>query len=134
MAKLFIMIPLYLILVLKAEAGIPPEILTIAYESSGESLEGQIAVASVIKTRMKERNMSASEVVWQRKQFASWDKPGVPSQNRLLSDYEIKVAESAWNLSQEGEFNHFYYYKIKPWWSNYASDFKRIGNHIFCKL
>jgi len=124
MIKKFIVILIFLNLETIVYA-VEPEILTIAYESSGESLAGQIAVASVIKTRMVERRMSASEVVFEPHQFSCWN-----GEQRILSEQEINTASAAWNLSSPGEYNHFMSGGIiSSRWKH-----KVVGRHLFYKL
>jgi len=105
--------------------AVSPEVLTVALESSGESLSGQIAVASVIKTRMKERGLSASEVVFQPHQFSCWK-----GEQRVLSESEINTAQVAWDLALPGEYNHFMSAGMIPGTAKY----KVNGKHLFYKL
>lgn len=109
-------------------------ILTTAYESSSESLEGQIAVASVIKTRSAERRQTIEQVVYAKKQFSCWLN-GKPTQHRKLSQAELDKATRAWNLSRIGLYNHYYAHdELTPYWVKSAVMCEVIGNHTFCKL
>ena len=106
---------------------------TIVYESSNQSLEGQIAVASVIKTRMKQRRKSALYIVVRPYQFSCW-KNGKPTQRRSIKEKERLVAEKAWSMATVGEFNHYCRYDCKPSWIKAAKSSERIGSHVFYNL
>ena len=108
-------------------------IKTIAYEASGESLKGQIAVASVIKTRAKQRKQSFKAVVLAKHQFSCWLN-GKPTQKRKLSHNEISKATKAWNKSKVGKYNHYARYNISNYWTRKAKSKKRIGKHVFYQL
>lgn len=121
---------MFLALTLQAEAQV---IETIVYESSGESLKAQIAVASVIKTRMKERRQTAIEVVLADKQFSCW-KDGLPTQSRRITTKERKQAQLAWDMAEVGEYNHYAHYRVSNYWIRKAKKIIRIGLHNFYKL
>lgn len=107
---------------------------TIAWESSGESFEGQIAVASVIKQRMIERHKTAEEIVLQPHQFSCW-KDGKTTQKRKLTKKELDNARKVWELAKPDGYNHYYNYKLcSPSWAKSAKYQKKIGQHIFLKL
>ena len=108
-------------------------IKTIAYEGSGESLPGQVAIASVIKTRAKQRHQSFEEVVLAKHQFSCW-KDGKPTQLRKLSHFEILRAKKAWAKAKVGKYNHYCRHDCRPYWIRKAKSKKRIGNHIFYEL
>jgi spore germination cell wall hydrolase CwlJ-like protein len=110
------------------------EVLTIAYEASGESLEGQIAVASVIKTRMAQKGRSAKAVCLARAQFSAWDAYGRPTQRRTLKPSELTAARMAWEAAKPGIFNHYAALGCKPAWIKAAKASKKIGGHIFYQL
>lgn len=107
---------------------------TIAYESSGESFEGQVAVASVIKTRAFKRHLSAKEVCLQAHQFSAWDVNGNPTQKRKLTSKEIESAKKAWEQAKVWQFNHYHTTNIKPSWAKYSVEAVIIGSHIFHRL
>jgi len=126
--KTFILIALFL----TSPAYANDVINIIACECSGESFEGQLSVASVIKTRMIERKQTAEQVVKARKQFSCWDGKKVV---RSLTLREIETARKAWEESKAGEYNHYYAHRIvTPSWSIAAKKIKVIGNHTFIKL
>lgn len=104
----------------------------VACESSAESLEGKIAVSSVIKTRMKERGQTAEQVVSAKSQFSCYKSGKVI---RKITDSEYKMALKAWNMAKAGEFNHYYAHKLcNPKWAKAWKKKKIIGNHTFLKI
>jgi len=110
-------------------------ILTVAYEASCQSFEGQVAVASVIKTRMAESRKSAREVVLKPKQFSCWNpKTGKPTQKRKLTQKEISLARKAWEAARAGSYNHYCRHDCKPAWAKSAKKSVRIGDHVFYKI
>jgi len=106
---------------------------TIAWESSGESFEGQIAVASVIKQRMIERHKTAEEIVLQPHQFSCW-KDGKTTQKRKLTKKELDNARKAWELAKPDGYNHYAVASCKPYWAKSSKYKKQTGKHIFYKL
>jgi spore germination cell wall hydrolase CwlJ-like protein len=108
-------------------------IKTIAYEASGETYEGQVLVASVIKQRMLERNQTAEQVVLAKSQFSCW-KDGKPTQKRTLSSKALDTAKKAWEEAKALGWNHYCRYDVSPSWIKAAKVSKRVGNHIFYKL
>ena len=109
-------------------------IKTIAYEASGESQkEGQVMVASVIKTRMFERGQTVSEVCLAKSQFSCW-KDGKPTQGRVILPSERESARKAWCSAKKGIYNHYARYDCKPYWIKYSKSSKRVGNHVFYEL
>lgn len=104
----------------------------IACEASGEPYAGQVAVASVIKTRMTERHQTAEQVVKARKQFSCWTGAHLV---RRVTDREYNTALRAWNESRAGVYNHYYAYKLcSPSWAKHAILSLTIGGHRFIKL
>ena len=111
----------------------PRVIDTIVYEASSQDLDGQVAVASVIKTRMKERRRSALNVVLRPKQFSCW-RNGRPTQSRLITEKERRTAMKAWRLAESGQYNHYARHDCKVYWIKSAKIKERIGSHIFYRL
>ena len=128
-------IPLTILFLFLASIAYADEsaIKTIAYEARGESLEGQIMVASVIKTRMDQSKRTAREVVFKPYQFSCW-KDGKPSQKAKLSQKAINTASRAWNEAKVGKYNHYCRYDCRPSWIKAAKSSLRVGNHIFYEL
>lgn len=108
-------------------------ILTVAYEASSQSFEGQVAVASVIKTRMAETGKTAEQVVLKPKQFSCWSN-GKPTQSRKLSQREIDQARKAWESARPGSYNHYARHDCKPYWIKSAKLSERICDHVFYRL
>lgn len=105
----------------------------IFYESHGEPLAGQLAVAQVTLNRSRDSGLSICSVVYQKKQF-SWTEQlprslGTPTeevynlaQEVLLKGYADKELEDA----------HFFHTKqVKPIWRKKLKFIKTIGNHKF---
>lgn len=128
-----VMITAMFILLFCVAAGADVVTETIAYEASSEPLKGQIAVASVIKTRMAERGKSAEEVVLQPYQFSCW-KDGEPTQGRELTDKELENALVAWEQARVWKYNHYAVVGCDPYWIREAKSKTQIGNHVFYEL
>jgi len=101
---------------------------TIALESANQPFAGQVAVASVIKTRIKERGLTAKQVVLQPKQFSCFPI------SRELTLSELDTAYSAWKLAKAGRFNHYAHTSINNYWTKKAKSKKTIKDHVFYKL
>jgi len=110
-------------------------ILTVAYEASSQSFEGQVAVASVIKARMERSGKSAKETVLKPYQFSCWNpKTHQPAQKRKLSQKEIETARQAWKAARPGLYTHYCRHDCKPSWARSAKQSKRIEDHVFYAL
>lgn len=135
-AKTFLallMVGLFCLLICVESRASEIAILTIAYEASSQPIEGQIAVASVIKTRMAETGKTADEVVLKPKQFSCWAN-GKPVQSRKLSQREIEQARKAWEAARPGKYNHYARHDCKPYWIKSAKLSERICDHVFYRL
>lgn len=108
-------------------------IQTVAYEASSQPFAGQVAVASVIKTRMAETGKDARQVCLKPYQFSCW-KNGRPTQKRRLTNKEIKTARAAWNEAQPGSYNHYCRFDCRPRWTAHAKKTARIEDHVFYQL
>ena len=116
-----------------AEEGIPIPVLTIAYESSDQPFEGQMAVAATIKSRMAQRHQTAEQVCLAPYQFSCW-KNGKPTQKRKLNQKEIDTAYVAWQSAIPWEYNHYCRWDSNPSWAKAAKKQLRLGQHIFYQL
>lgn len=108
-------------------------VLTVAYEGSSETFDGQKAIASTIKARMMERKQTAEQICLAKYQFSCW-KDGKPTQKRKLTQKELETARKAWNEAQAWEYNHYARHDCKPSWIKASKKHVRIGSHIFYKL
>lgn len=109
---------------------------TVYFESKGESLEGQLAVARVVMARAKSSRFpnSICGVVYQRKQFSFIRGGKMPRINKSHQHWRNAVAISkiamndAWKSSVEGAlFFHARY--VSPGWR--LKRMATIDNHIF---
>lgn len=118
----------------------PIHIQTIAYEASGEPIEGQMLVAKVIQNRMKQRNKTADQICLQKYQFSCW-KDGKPTQSRKLTTKELQNAHKAWRMASGETFSANIYMRsdCKPKWLQNAISkekvkyLKTVGSHSFYK-
>jgi spore germination cell wall hydrolase CwlJ-like protein len=110
-------------------------ILTIIYESRGESLDGQIMVASVIKTSAFIKGKTPDEIVMAPHQFSCWLPDGRPAQRHVPTSKEIEMARIAWKAAEIGAYTNYWAIWVKtPYWAKYCRDTKRVGRHFFCHL
>lgn len=109
---------------------------TVYFESKGESLEGQLAVARVVMARAKSSRFpnSICGVVYQRKQFSFIRGGKMPRINKSHQHWRNAVAISkiamndAWKSPVEGAlFFHARY--VSPGWR--LTRMATIDNHIF---
>lgn len=97
----------------------------VAAEARGEDLQGQMAVANVIKDRAELWNMALEEVVMADGQFAK------PYQGEISNDTKLAVA----NVFDKGirvfkeTVTHFA--SSNPYWAKYKINRGSIGKHTF---
>jgi spore germination cell wall hydrolase CwlJ-like protein len=110
-------------------------------EASGEGVEGMLAVASVIKTRSKNRKISYSEVCLQPQQFSCWNGKSVSDLHKKWIDSQnVRIALMiAQNMNQIdtailGNADHYHAVYCNPYWKDNTKKIIQIGNHIFYKL
>ena len=121
--------------VMSCVMGSEAAIQTIAYEASGESYEGQVAVANTIKTRMEKRNQTAEQVVKAPYQFSCWcPKTGKPTQRRKLSKREIDTARRAWEEAKVWQYDHYAHVSVDNYWTKTRVEEVVIGRHRFMRL
>lgn len=126
---------IFLLMAQPAFAGVPLEVLTVAYEASGEPFEGQVYVAKVIQNRSQERRLTPEQVILQPYQFSCWDKSGNPTQKRNLTPAEINTARRAWEeakgISFEANLYHADY--IFPRWASspQVTFLIKVEKHLF---
>lgn len=108
------------------------------FESRGEPLKGQLAVANVVINRSEDRRFPASYcgVVYQRAQFSFVKNGKMP---------RIKTSSSAWNRAkaiariahdglwecEAGDAVYFHAKYVRPAWSRRKERTAQIDTHIF---
>jgi N-acetylmuramoyl-L-alanine amidase len=103
----------------------------IFYESNGEPLAGQLAVAQITLNRARDSGKSLCSVVYEKKQF-SWTeklprKLGRPSEEAYNLAQEVLLKGYA---DRELENAYFFHTKdVKPYWRKKFKFIKTIGNH-----
>lgn len=106
------------------------------YESKGEPLDGQLAVAQVILNRVESGRFASSVcgVVYQRGQFSfTWDKhPDRPANNDMWRTAQAIAVIAATDNWREIAPNatHFHATRVAPGWANLRR-IATVGNHIF---
>lgn len=116
--------------------------LNVYHEARGTSLANQQAVALVVRNRMRLRDMSACEVVYEgsrrSKQFswtahrhtrplerASWDQAQQIAWRTLHDALLVDITNGA---------THFHENHLRPDWGRRASSRRVIGAHTFLRL
>lgn len=108
------------------------------FESRGEPLDGQLAVAEVILNRVKSGRFRATicDVVKQPSQFSFVRRGVIPEPKRETAAWQraVAIAHIALNdlADVTGENSLFLHAKyVNPGWGRPARRLARIGNHIF---
>ena len=116
--------------------------LTLLGEARGETFEGMAGVASVIQTRMIERNQSAKQVCLSTKQF-SFCNGGVSesTKRKLLATAQGKNALHLADLVIHKQMpdivrgaNHYHAISVSPKWAKNTKLVATIRNHKFYRL
>ena len=125
--------------------------MTIWQEAQGESYEGKLAVAEVIRNRTRARHMSDGTVpgtcLWPV-QFSGWNAidPTPKYRERIEgaklddSDPIVKDCIRAWKEAMAGSDTvkgAMYYFNphiVKPAWAREATVLATVGNHVFVRL
>ena len=129
--------------------------MTILGEARGEGKAGMYAVATVINTRVINRNKTPRQVCLQPWQFSCWNdsdvnkaKLGELYLTHPMRDYAIRLAANITELKRSYTKNadHYCHKSLDPYWSyriivrdgkkirRYIKPVAVIGNHKFYKL
>ena len=108
------------------------------FESRGEPLAGQLAVAQVIINRSESRQFPASYcgVVHQRSQFSFVKNGRMPSPRRASSAWQrakaiARIAHQGTWQSEADDSLYFHANYVRPSWSRSKQARARISTHIF---
>lgn len=112
--------------------------LTIYHESRSEPIEGQLAVANVVRNRVKSNKWPNSycEVVFQPHQF-EWvfDKTSNRIYEKSAFAVSLKIADLVYKKTigdiTYGATNYHATYITPPTWSRKLHEIETINNHIF---
>jgi len=109
------------------------------YESKGEPLDGQLAVAQVILNRVESGRFASDicGVVYQRGQFSfTWDKrPDRPSESpvwRTAQAIAVIAATDNWR-EVVPDATHFHATRVAPGWRG-LQRVASVGNHVFYRM
>jgi len=115
--------------------------LTVYMEAKGESFAGKLAVAAVIRNRMKMKYQSDGTVkgtVLKRSQFQPWNTRQPHQVSFDLNKQRLRDSLLAWRLVQDGRdvvggAVLFYNPRIvrKPYWARVSHKVATIGRHEF---
>lgn len=113
--------------------------VAVYYESKGEPLEGQLAVAQVILNRRDSGRFASSlcGVVYQRGQFSfTWDgRPDSPSNSAMWQTAQAIAMIAAADDWREivPDATHFHATRVRPGWSR-LQRVSSVGNHVFYRM
>ncbi len=109
------------------------------FESKGEPLEGQLAVAQVILNRRDSNRFANSlcGVVYQRGQFSfTWDgRPDTPSNSSMWKTVQAIAMIAAADDWREivPDATHFHATRVRPGWHK-LERVSSVGNHVFYRF
>jgi N-acetylmuramoyl-L-alanine amidase len=109
------------------------------YESKGEPLEGQLAVAQVILNRRDSGRFASSlcGVVYQRGQFSfTWDgRPDRPADSAMWRTAQAIAVIAATDDWREivPDATHFHARRVSPGWKR-LQRVSAVGNHVFYRM
>ena len=102
--------------------------LSVFYESRGEPIEGQYAVAEVVLDRVSDRNLSVCEVIYEKNQFLNANKWKIPNENN--KDWQKSLLVASNSLTKKTNYTHnSKFFKVKKLKKRGKSII--IGNHAF---
>ena len=118
--------------------------ITIWQEARGEAYEGKLAVAEVIRNRMKERYASDGTVagtVLRARQFSGWnteDVNRIPSLKIDDADKAVHECVRAWKeatsygtRTAKGALLYYAPALALPGWAKGCREVARVGGHVF---
>ncbi|AWW73222.1 cell wall hydrolase [Erythrobacter sp. KY5] len=108
------------------------------FESRGEPLDGQLAVAQVVINRSEDRRWPASYcgVVYQRAQFSFVRGGRMPQINKSSDAWKrakavAKIAHEGMWQSEASDAVYFHANYVRPGWSRRKTRLAQIDTHIF---
>jgi N-acetylmuramoyl-L-alanine amidase len=110
--------------------------VAVYYESKGEPLEGQLAVAQVVLNRVDSGKWASSvcKVVYQRGQFSfTWDRtPDSPRESQMWRTAQAIATIAKTNAWREivPDATSFHATRVAPGWRN-LQRVATVGNHVF---
>jgi len=111
--------------------------LTIFWEAAGESLEGRMAVASVIWNRAGGEFAACKAVCEKPGAFSCWKRKNMKVPNDGLSRKVWRECRGIAERMADGEFKptiaatHYHYVGTTPYWAAGMKHLKTIGRHKF---
>jgi spore germination cell wall hydrolase CwlJ-like protein len=111
---------------------------TIYAEASGETVEGKLAVASVIHTRAKGNVNKIVDVILKPRQFSCWNDGNIPEEGSGQAWLDsVLVAEQLLSGKFKPTVKATHYYnpkKASPSWARNQHVVAMIGNHKFLNI
>lgn len=117
--------------------------LTVYGEARGETLEGKVAVAWVVRNRATDPRWSdkVAEVCRQRKQFSCWNKGDPNTWPMLRADLTDRVYQDCYAVAaavlagvmrdRTLGSTHYHALSVKPSWTAGRTGVCTIGHHVF---
>lgn len=111
---------------------------TIYAEAAGESIEGKLAIASVIYNRARGNSRKVVDVILKPKQFSCWNSGNIPEEGSGQAWLDsMKVAEQllGGNFTPTVKATHYFNpKKVSPSWAKDQPVVALIGNHKFLNI
>ena len=113
--------------------------LTIFWEAAGESLEGRMAVASVIWNRAGGDFITCKAVCEKPGAFSCWERKNMKVPSNGMSRKAWRECRDIAENMADGEFvptteaTHYHYVGTTPYWASGMKHLKTIGRHKFYK-
>jgi spore germination cell wall hydrolase CwlJ-like protein len=115
--------------------------MTLYYEAGNQSLQGKIAVASVIWNRAEGNSKNFKYVIFSKKQFSCWNhkakRPKITN-NESYSDCKniaILMCSGSFNVPSRLEgVNSYHERRVNPSWGKSKWLAMKIEDHLFYKI